>query len=362
MKRTIKIIILSILLLTSRNLVSGQTDKEKAYDKAKQAVQLEDEGKFDDALKLLNEAQKLDPEYYLYPYEIGYAYYLQQKYDKALEEFKKVLNYNNINDQCYSMLGNTYDILGDTSNAFKSYNDGLKLFPKSGRLFLEKGNVYWGKKEYLSALEYYEQGIIADPKFPSNYFRATKIYCATTEEVWGMIYGEIFMNLERNSKRTEEISKLLYDKYKSEIVIKSKSSATVSFCQRMTINVNKITDSNKITLPFCMVYEPSLILAVAFEKEIDINSLDRIRNGFLDTYFQKGFNKTHPNILFDYQYELQKSGNFEAYNHWILMKGDEKGFNKWLKLNKDKWDNFVTWFSENKIQIDDTHKFYSGQY
>jgi hypothetical protein len=44
------------------------------------------------------------------------------------------------------------------------------------------------------------------------------------------------------------------------------------------------------------------------------------------------------------------------------MKGDEDGFDGWQSANKDKWNGFVKWFGDNKIQIDDTHKFYSGQY
>jgi hypothetical protein len=44
------------------------------------------------------------------------------------------------------------------------------------------------------------------------------------------------------------------------------------------------------------------------------------------------------------------------------MKGNEDGFEEWKSANKEKWDNFITWFSDNKIQIDDTNKFYREQY
>ena len=361
MTQTIKKIGL-LLLLAIGQIAFGQTKKEKALEKGNQAIQLEDEEKYDDALALLQEAQKLDPEDYNYPYEIGLVYYLQKKYEKSLDVFKKVVLYKNITDQCFQMLGNVYDMMGDSANAITSYDEGLKMFPKSGKLYLEKGNIYWNKKEYGKALPFYEDGIEVDPKFSSNYYRAARIYCSSSEEVWGMIYGEIFMNLERNSKRTSEISKLLYDTYKSEIKFTSDSTMTISFCQRMTMNVDKLSDPKNITIPFCMIYEPTLLIAVAFEKKIDINSLNQIRKGFVESYFQKDFNKTYPNILFDYQNELLRSGNIEAYNYWILKKGDEVTFTTWQYANKDKWDNFIKWFTSNPIQIDDKHKFYSGQY
>ena len=60
--------------------------------------------------------------------------------------------------------------------------------------------------------------------------------------------------------------------------------------------------------------------------------------------------------------KILSAGHFEAYNYWILMKGDENGFEKWHAENKEKWDSFIKWFKDNKIEIEDSHKFYSGQY
>jgi tetratricopeptide (TPR) repeat protein len=363
MKNTIKVAGLLFFLSTSITYAQSESDKAKAFEKGNQAVKLEDEGKYEEALKLLDEAQKLDPTNYNYPYEVGYTYYAQQEYKKALKEFKKVVKYNNITDQCFQMLGNTYDVLGDSANAFKAYDEGLKMFPNSGALYLEKGNVYWAKKQYTNALPFYEQGIQVAPRFPSNYYRAARLYLSSDEEVWGMIYGEIFMNLETGTKRTAEISKLLYDTYKSEIKFTSDSSFSVSFSKSATITIDDVKDPKNIKLPFGIgVYEPTLMLSVINEKTIDINSLDRIRKNFVEFYYQKGNDKKYPNILFEFQNEAIKAGNFEAYNHWILMKGDEDGFTKWQSANKDKWESFVKWFKETDFPIDDTHKFSRYQY
>ena len=125
-----------------------------------------------------------------------------------------------------------------------------------------------------------------------------------------MIYGEIFMNLERNSERTSEISKLLYDTYKNQIKFTSDTSVTVSFSKQMTINVSNLSDPNNIKLPFGIIYEPTLLMSIVDEKSIDINSLDRIRRDFVKNYYKLGHNKTHPNILFEYQNKNSLSGTF----------------------------------------------------
>jgi hypothetical protein len=171
------------------------------------------------------------------------------------------------------------------------------------------------------------------------------------------------MNLERNSKRTAEISKLLFDTYKSEIKFTTDTSFSVSFSKNAAINVSDLNDPSKIKLPFGIgVYEPTLMMSMINEKSINLNSLDRIRKNFVETYFKNGNDKKYPNILFDYQNRVLKAGHLEAYNHWILMKGDEGAFGVWHSSNVEKWDNFVKWFTDNGLKVNNSNKFYSGQY
>ena len=317
MTRTIKTIGL-LLFITAGQIAFGQTNKEKALTKGKEAIKLMDNGKLDESIKLLEEAQKLDPERFDYPYELAYAYYAKEDYKEAVKILEKNKTHKDATDRLFQLLGNCYDVLGKTDKAFEAYDEGLKVFPYSGMIYLEKGNVYWGKKEYGKALPFYEKGIEVDPKFPSNYYRATRIYCGSTEEVWGMIYGEIFMNLERNSKRTSEISKLIFDTYKNEIKFSSDTSISVSFSKNATINVSDLKDPSKMKLPFGVgVYEPTLMFSMISVKSIDINSLDNIRSSFVDNYFKNGQDKTYPNVMFTYQKRVKDAGHIEAYNHWI---------------------------------------------
>ena len=352
-----------IILFSITNIAFGQTDKEKALTKGQEAIKLMDNGKIQESIKLLKEAEKLDPENFVYPYELAYAHYIDKDYKVAIKILEKHKNHKDVSAILFQLLGNSYDILGKTEKAFKAYDEGLEKFPNAGVLYLEKGNVYWNKEKYIEALPFYEKGIELDPSFPSNYYRAALLYCNSTEKVWGMIYGEIFMNLERNSRRTSKISKLLYDTYKSQIIFTSDTSISVSFSKNSQININDLSDTNNIKLPFGIgVYEPTLMLSIINETSIDINSLSRIRENFNKLYFEKKRNEDYPNILFDYQKKVRDAGHFEAYNHWILMKGDEDGFVKWHSENGKKWEAFIEWFTNNPLILNNEHKFYSEQY
>lgn len=352
-----------MLGMAAGQTIYGQTNQEKALEKGMAAIELMDNGKITESIDLLEEAKKLDPDNINYPYEIAYAYYALEDYKKAAKLLEPLLKHKDVTDRVYQLLGNSYDILGKSDKAIETYEAGLLLFPNSGNLYLELGVMQMGKNDYNKALDYYEKGIEVAPGFSSNYYWAAKIYCASTEEVWGMMYGEIFMNLERNSKRTVEISKLLYDTYKSQISFTSDTSFTVSFSKNATINIDQISDPNHMKLPYGIsVYEPTLMFSMVTVKSINMESLHQIRTNFMHLYFSNGHDKTYPNVLFSFQKKIEEAGHLEAYNHWILMKGDEDGFDTWQAANKEKWDNFLKWFVENGLKINEANKFYRAQY
>jgi len=363
MIKSIKTITLMLFLTVGQFTFGQSTNKEKAYDKGMEAIKLMDNGEIDKALKLLEEAKKLDPKNINYPYEIAYANYIKKDYKAAIKTLESITKHTDVNDIVYQLLGNSYSMNEQREKAIETYEKGIKKFPKSGKLYLERANMEMFIKEYSKAIGYYEKGIDVDPKFPSNYYWASKLYCSSSEEVWGMIYGEIFMNLERNSRRTSEISKLLFDTYKSEIQITSDTSYSVSFSKNATINISNLTDPSEIKFPFGVgAYEPTLMLSMISEKTIDISSLNNIRTNFVDNYFGNNYDKKYPNVLFNYQKQVKDAGHIEAYNHWVLMKGDEEGFDNWLGENKEKWENFIKWFTKNGLEINETNKFHSQQY
>ena len=234
------IILISILSFS----VFGQKEakEQEAFELSQKAIELMDFGKVDQSITLLEKCITLDPTNFNYPYELGYAYKLQRDYQNAILTYKKAVKYKDATDQCYQMLGNVYEASGDLEGALKSYKKGLKKFPKSGKLYYEIGNIQVDKSE---ALKYYEKGINADPSYPTNYYVLAKYFLTQTKvEMWGMIYGELFMNIERGSARTEEIGKLIYDKYKSEIKVLAPNSISVSFYNGV-IDVN---NTSKIPL------------------------------------------------------------------------------------------------------------------
>lgn len=353
MRNIIIIFFLSLPLLS----LNAQSKEERAYQKGTEAVKLMDNGQIKESIILLQEARALDPRSFVYPYEIAYALCLDKKYEEAIKILKKIEKHKDASDMLYQMMGNCYDYLGDRKEAIKTYEKGLKKFPESGALYLELGNIQMAQGEEYAALSYFEKGIEVEPMYPPNYYWAAKIYLNTEDEVWGMLYGELFMNLERNSQRTIEMSKLLYDTYKNEIKILNDTTASVSFCKYAGISTyNEGSDFG------AGVYEPILMMSLPDIKVIDMSTLNKIRTSFIDIYYEKNLENIYPNVLLAYHKQVKDMGHFDAYNHWILMQGDTNGFINWKSANEAKWKSFTEWFSANQIKLTNRNKFVKDQY
>lgn len=334
----------------------SQTNDEIAIEKCMEAIKLMDDGHIDRSIELLKQARKLDSKNLIYPYEIAYAYYLKKDYKEAANILKKLEKHKDVNDLVYQLLGNSYDYLGNRKDAMKAYERGLKKFPKSGKLYLEMGIIQLHEEKFDKALDCFEKGISVEPVFSSNYYWAAKLFCSSDEEVWGMIYGELFMNLERNSKRTAEISKLLYDTYKDEIKVVGDTALTVSFSKNSVVAIPD--NIEKLRMPFGVgVYEPTLLLSALGCKEVNMQTLSDMRANFVDIYFEKGYNRRYPNVLYEYQKKIKDSGHMEAYSYWVLMQGDKYEYMNWQMANQEKWNAFLDWFSENPIDINEQNKF-----
>ncbi|MCB9018614.1 MAG: hypothetical protein WCU80_01845 [Paludibacteraceae bacterium] len=354
-----KRLILSFLLLAlPLSVFYGQSESEKRRAKklASDAISLIRVGEHEQSRKMLEMSCKLDPKNFLYPYEIGYVYTLKNDYLKAASFFEKAVIREGATDQCFQMLGNAYFLGGKKAQAEDAYFRGLKMFPNSGRLYLGLGGV--NQDDWVRALDFYEQGVKVDPAYALNYYWLAKIFCNSTEKIWGLLYGEMFMNLDKNSKQSDEISKLLYDTYRSGIIV-GKDTVVVDFCRNSLTYPN---ENKKEILPLSMVYEPCMARAVRLGSKMDLASLNETRGVFIRCYYQENYQISHPCILFDWHKSLMDNGYFECYNYWLLRKGDSADFAIWYAVHEERYGQFLKWLSENSLQVGPAHRFHRFDY
>lgn len=316
----------------------------EAMDYARPGVDMINDGKYEEAIEIFTKAKEIDPYYYIYDYEIALAYHFQDKYSESIKVLENTIErLDTLHPQLYQLLGNGYDMKDQHKKALKVYDEGLKLFPDFGGLYYEKGIIYYNReRDVKKAVLTWEEGVEASPAYPSNYYMLANMFCNTNDELWGLIYGEIFMNLEPGSKRTEEISQLLYATYVQAIEIKSKKKIGISFVQNQAIPMPD--GSGKMQLPFSMKYEMAMSAAaaivVAEEKKLKVMKLSHLhalRVNFLEVFQKNGGEDLKSHILFDWHNQLKEKGLFEVYDYWLFQMGEGEAATQFINDNPKKY-------------------------
>ncbi len=365
MKSFVKYLSLIYLVIFSCD-THAQSLQELAREKGKLAVELTDKGEYLKSIELLEQAQELDPENYIYPYEIAYTYYVQKNYKKAIKVISKLITYRGINEDVFVLWGNSYDNLNKQKKAMEIYAQGLVKFPYSGKLYTEIGIAQLRSKKIQAALESFEKGIELNPTAPSNYYWASRVFAGSVNSGWSLIYGEIFMNLEAGSKRTTEMSEMMNEIVAKRIKILNDSMVDVDlFDKEEALNEmmkNYSSDTSNRSLSFPLIYE--IMVMDAFRKESTINekSFMRMRTKMVNMYFKNQYDKKYPNALINYQKKIIDAGFWEEYNTFIILQSNKEKFELWLEQNKTRWDEFVDWFNVNRLNLNLGNRFYRNQY
>lgn len=361
-----KIVLFLIVALLSVNFQAQVSDSIKR--ETLKALELMDGGEYAQSRVILEALEKEDADNKaVYMYERAYSYALEKDFDKSIKTGKKLKKKKYRTDKGFQLLGNCYSYNGDVKKAVKTYEKGMKHFPNSGRLQLERGNIELHRENYDLALSYYETGIEVDPAFSSNYYWASKLYMSSEREYWGLIYGELFLNLERSGDRHKDVSEVMFKIYEDNMDFSNQDTPSVSFVSNQ-INIS-ISSANveefgeKLDRALNNFgrkhYQPVMALAVAGETQFELMSLSRIRDRFADIYTSGD----HPDlVLFDFQKKLSDKGYFEAYNYWLFADADEPSFAVWTSQNPDLYREFVNWFEENKIELNAENKFVTSDY
>lgn len=346
-------ILLHLTLFFCSCFLTAQTtaDQQKARSLGNEAVELMDDGQYDASRELLLQAQKLDPVNPVYPYELGYAYYLEGNYKGTIKVLKKVSKSENTIPRIFTMLGNSYDNIGKQKQAIKAYEAGMKRYPNSGLYYVELGILELRRNDINRAAGYWESGIRADPNYASNYFHLANLFAQTEEHIWTVLYGEMFLNLEPGTARTEIISKVIYGGYRNAIELNG-DTARVDFVQNMTMNVE---DLLSLKLPAPMVFGTTMMMAtVRAEGEDDVNctTLHALRSAFLENWYAEGHQETYPNPVIERMKTIATAGHQEAYDHWLVREGDPVGWEFWVDANKEAFNAFAEWFQENPASVE----------
>ncbi len=330
-----KIVLIFSLCSAGLFAIAQSDDAEKLHENAKTFMR---QGDYANASLVLTRALAQSPNNIEITKDLAYDYYLQKENEKALETIKPLLENDKADDQAYQIGATIYRSLGQNKDAEKIYKKAIKTFPQSGALYNDYGEMLWSTQDY-TAIKQWEKGIQGDPSFGTNYYNACKYYFLTTDKIWSIIYGEIFINIESFTARTVEIKSVLLDSYKKLFAdpnllsdVKNKNGFEVAF----------LTIMNK---------QNSVVL-----NGLNAETLTMLRARFILDWYNT-YAKKYPFKLFDLQQQYLEEGLFSAYNQWIFGPTQNlASYQNWISTHSGEYDAF-TRFQEGRV-----FKMPQGQY
>ena len=315
--------------------VAQVEDVEKLHENGKLFMR---QGDYANASIILSRALQQAPQNIEIAKDLAFDYYLQKEYQKALTTLKPFMEKDNADDQTFEIAGTIYRALGQEKDAEKLYKKAIRYYPQDGALYNDYGEMLWSQQDY-GAIKLWEKGIQEDPSFAGNYYNACKYYYLSTDKVWSLIYGEIFINLESFTARTAEVKDLLLAGYKKLFADPNLLADTRN---KNDFEIAYLTTMNK---------QNDLVL-----NGIDAESLTMIRTRFIldwdQTYAEK-----FPFALFNKQRQYLEEGIFPAYNQWIFG----------TSQNLARYQNWISTHPEenaelNKFQRSTVFRMPKGEY
>jgi tetratricopeptide (TPR) repeat protein len=300
------------------------------------------QGDYSNAILVLNSALKADPKNLEMLKDLAFNYYLNKNYEKGEEVAKPLVDRADADVQAYQLLAMFYKADEELKDCERLYKDGLKRWPKSGALYNEYGELL-GTKEYYLAVKQWEKGIEVDPNYSGNYYNAAKYYFYMRDDVWSLIYGEIFVNLESYSKRTAEMKQLLLEGYKKLFIDTDASKAQDA--------------KSAFALAWLNVMSP---LSNLVKDGVTAESLTVLRTRFIINWFNT-YPGNYPFRLLDYQRQLLKDGMFDAYNEWIFgAAGNLPAFQAWTNTHSDDYNRFVNYQKGRIFKLPEGQYYQAG--
>ena len=324
-----------------------EDDNRSSEELIERAVALMDNGAVGTAISVLNGVLEKDSANLVARYELGYAHYINDNMPRAIEEFSKIIDKWDYNEQVYGMLGNSYDMNGQSGKAEEIYKKGLERFPKSAYLLNELSVIALKAEDYNKSLDYCLQGIKANPQYSPCYFRAASLFLQSDYPVWGMIYGEMYMAMERrNGDRIKEMSRLMMDAYKRCITFDDDVLSLTFSADTINVDTEESTDASMRRFDL-VGYEMCMALSVtdAGIKEINAENMCKVRKAYVDKLATDSVFSIYRNPYVKHLLAVRASGYEDAYNHFVTMGYDAPALSKWANSHPFEWNRFADWLN-----------------
>lgn len=274
----------------------------------------------DQAVSELEQAVKLDPNDYLYAYQLGRAYFMVKKYEEARRMFESVTGKLNPRfEPAWYDLGITYLALKNQNSALASFRKAAEIKPDYVNAHIRIGRILKDKNDYAGAVKSFNTAL----SFEADNVSAHR-YLGETYASWGKLADaetsfKRALAIERDAVTSYNLAKVQYDQAKYADALPNASKATELapstslYHYQLGLCAEKLGDVDRA------------ITAYAKAAELDSKSVDaRVNLGKI--YLDSGFTDKALTLL-DAAYKINPK-SLEANNNLGKAYGEKGMYDK----------------------------------
>ena len=132
---------------------------------------------FDKAIDEFDRVIELKPNFGMAYFIQGQIYLKKEEFDKAIDDYNKVIELNPNDATAYHDRGLAYKRKGEYDKAIQDFNKAIDINPKIARLVYHNlGLVYVNKEEFDKAIEYITKTIEIKPDYAEAYYTRGECY------------------------------------------------------------------------------------------------------------------------------------------------------------------------------------------
>ncbi len=336
-------------------LLTGATYSLQAQTQAWQSPEVEamyndgrnymSSGNLAQAIAIYQQAIQLAPGQLVLHRELGRAYYMMGNYDEAKNVLEPIITSGDADDQSYQAMAQCLSLSGDKKRAKAMLQKGIASYPHSGLLYHDMGKLYDDEDETVYALETWLDGIQADPGYHVNYYEAARTYMNTNKTVWAILYGEMFVNIERQTPRAEETKQMLFEAYKKLYtdIAPGDESPKYKNGKRPNGLVGAVPFEEAVRSTY-------LKLSPVVSDGISAESLAMLRARFsIEWSYQ--YASQYPFTLFTYYDVMLRNGFFDMYNEWLFGKAESpQQYESWNAFHTGDMPKYEAWAQANVMR------------
>ncbi len=325
--------IIFFLLFQISLRTSSQTENipEKSSDIINAAMQLHDEGKYDEAIQLYKKISLCDPDYPLACYEMALTYYAAGKHDEALEKCNEAMFLKYEDPSLYGLTGSMLDDMGHPDEGIKLLEKASLIWPYNQNILYNLALCYLNDGNPAKAEETALRSIIINP-----YHTRTHLILARANYMMG---------------RTAQS----YLAFNMVILLNPYLSFISEFENCISGKTDIIPQAYKYPYPEAVNHQKwdelkwliQSELAFKDEFEYDFNVSYMITRQSLMLFRKMKFDPADTS-LYNQLYvrffsEIIKRGEFEIYINYLLQNTSDQAVAEYLKKNLGKIKGFVKW-------------------